>query len=314
LGEAAQGAGRQLRAFDRFIGIDWSGAAGEYQRGIQVAAVDAGTNRLELVRPPVGSCWSRQSVLDFITRATDQRTLVGLDFAFSLPWNRDLEALPVCFNGLEGARQLWAFVDDFCSDMPFLHASAIWKSQDSPFRPFIKFWSRATRYQGDLFNGGQLRKTEIAAQASGLRPKSVYRLAGHQVGAGSFAGMRLLNRIARVQSTAIAIWPFDETEKANVVIAEIYPSAFYRLTDQSRPTPRLVKSGAHAATVVDVLKFFYACYDGPVRSSVDAIDALVSAVAMMHLSQNPALLPSFDDPDISGNEGWIFGVRHGDGP
>src|SRR5262249_57560494 len=73
-------------------------------------------------------------------------------FAFSLPWNRELESLPVCFGGLQGARQLWAFIDDFCSDVPFLHASPIWQSQESPFRPFIKFWSRARQYQGDLFN------------------------------------------------------------------------------------------------------------------------------------------------------------------
>jgi hypothetical protein len=311
LGEAAQGAERPLKSFDRFIGIDWSGAAGEYQAGIQVAAIDTDTRRLPLIRPSGGSHWSRQSVLDFITGATDQRTLVGFDFAFSLPWNRDLKSLPVCFGGLEGARQLWAFIDDFCTDVPFLHASPIWQSQESPFRPFIKFWSRASQYQGDLFNGGQLRRTEMAAQASGLRPKSVYRLAGHQVGAGSFAGMRLLHRIARAQGKDIAIWPFDEIETAKVVIAEIYPTAFYRLADHTRPTPRRVKSGAHAVTAIDTLKFFDVRYEERVPDSIDAIDALISAAAMMRLSQSPALLPSFNDPEISGNEGWIFGVRHG---
>ena len=301
-----------MKSFDRFIGIDWSGAAGEYQAGIQVAAIDTGTKRLQLIRPPGGSHWSRQSVLDYITSATDHRTLVGFDFAFSLPWNRDLESLPACFGALEGAYQLWAFIDDFCNDVPFLHASPIWQSRESPFRPFIKFWSRADQYQGDLFNGGQLRRTETAAQASGLRPKSVYRLAGHQVGAGSFAGMRLLNRIARAQSKDIAIWPFDEIETAKVVIAEIYPTAFYRLADHTRPTPRQIKVGAHVATAVDVLKFFDARYEERLPDSIDAIDALISAAAMMRLSQSPALLPSFDDYEISGNEGWIFGVRHGD--
>jgi len=297
-----------LKTFDRFIGIDWSGAAGEYQAGIQVAEANKGAKRLRLVRPPRGSHWSRQSVLDFITNETNQRTLVGFDFAFSLPWNRDLESLPVCFSGLKGARQLWTFIDDFCNDMPFLHAGPIWQSQESPFRPFIKFWSHADHYQGDMFDGGQLRRTEMAAKASGLRPKSVYRLAGHQVGAGSFAGMRLLNRIAHAQGTDVAIWPFDAIETAKVVVAEIYPAAFYRLAGRSRPTPKQAKSGAHAAVVGDVLKFFDARYDGRIPDSIDAIDALTSTAAMMHLSRT-CLLPLFDDPDISGNEGWIFAVR-----
>jgi hypothetical protein len=300
-----------LKSFDRFIGIDWSGAAGEYQAGIQVAEIDRGTKRLRLVRPKGQSQWSRQSVLDFITAASDGRTLVGFDFAFSLPWNSGLATVPACFAGFSGARQLWTLIDDFCSDMPFLHASPIWQARESPFRPFIKFWSRAEEYQGDLFNGGQLRKTEVAAQAGGLRPKSVYRLAGHQVGAGSFAGMRLLNRIARAQTSEIAIWPFDPIGAAKVVIAEIYPAAFYRLADRSRPTPRRVKSGAHTVIASDVLSFFGTRYDRRIPASIDAIDALISAAAMMHLAQGPALLGTFDDPDISGNEGWIFGIRHG---
>ena len=302
-----------MKSFDRFIGIDWSGAAGEYQAGIQVADIDIDGKRLRLLPPPRGSHWSRERVLDFITSATDRRTLVGFDFAFSLPWNRDLEALPACFGALAGARALWAFIDDFCNATPFLHAGPIWHSQESPFRPFIKFWSRVSQYQGDLFNGGQLRRTEIAAQASRLRPKSVYRLAGHQVGAGSFAGMRLLNRIAHASSEDIAIWPFDEIETAKVVIAEIYPTAFYRLASHTRPAPRQVKLGAHAATAIDTLKFFDARYEERIPNSIDAIDALISAAAMMRLSQSPALLPSFDDPEISSNEGWIFGVRPGDG-
>lgn len=301
-----------MKKFDRFIGIDWSGAAGEFQAGIQVAAIDTDTKGLQLIRPPAGPRWSRQTVLDLITGTTDRRTLIGFDFAFSLPWNRDLKSLPICFGGLTGARALWAFIDDFCTEVPFLHAGPVWQSPESPFRPFIKFWSRAMQYQGDLFDGGQLRKTEIAARKSRLAPKSVYRLAGHQVGAGSFAGMRLLNRIARGQSNGIAIWPFDDIERANVVIAEIYPTAFYRMADRRRPTPNQVKAGAHELIAIELLKFFDVRCEGRVPNSVDAIDALISAAAMMRLSQSPAMLRSFDDPEISGNEGWIFGVRHGD--
>src|SRR5262249_60761339 len=116
----------------------------------------------------------------------------------------------------------------------------------------------------------------------------------------------------RAQSEDIGIWRFDEMEAAKVVIAEIYPAACYRLADHTRPTPREIKVGAYVAPAVDVIKFFDARYEERLPDSIDAIDALISAAAMMRLSQSPALLPSFDDYEISGNEGWIFGVRHGD--
>ena len=67
--------------FTRFAAIDWSGAAGARQKGIAVAAVEAGRGAPALVRP--GHIWSRQEVLDWML-ALESDWLVGLDLSPSL--------------------------------------------------------------------------------------------------------------------------------------------------------------------------------------------------------------------------------------
>ncbi len=299
-------------AFDRVIGIDWSGADGKYQAGIRVADIRSDTNQLRLLKAPGGANWTRDCVLDLIAATADIRTLIGIDFAFSLPWNQELESLTTSSGALGGVRRLWTFIDDLCKDELFLHARPVWLSELSPFRPFIKFWSRSSQYEGDLFGGGQFRKTEIAAKAGGLQPKSVYRMVGPQVGAGSFAGMRMLNRVSQIPNLSVAIWPFDEIGSASVVVAEIYPAVFYHLAGQKRPTPRQIKTGLHASVTRDVLKFFKTDYEERIPNSIDAIDALISAAALSHLSKRYDSFPIFDDVDVSGKEGWILGVPYGD--
>jgi hypothetical protein len=295
-------------AFDRFVGIDWSGAEGEHQSGIRVAQISRDAKYLKLVQPGSSRNWSRRGVLDFINSLTDRRTLVGLDFAFSLPWTVGSGCLPAFFDELRKARDLWAFVDDVCKVEPFFYAGPIWLSESSPFCPFIKFWSRERQYEGTLFKGGLLRKTEMAAREVGLQPKSVYRMTGPQVGAGSFAGMRVLHAVAKAKNVDIAIWPFDAIENAKVVIAEIYPAVFYQKAGQVRPTKRQFKTGAHAEIATDVLDFFEVRYEGGIPASIDAIDALISTAAICSLSQRTGLFSAPDDSAISLKEGWIFGV------
>ena len=45
--------------FDRFVGIDWSGAKGPRQRGIQVSLARPGRDAPERVDPPDGRAWGR---------------------------------------------------------------------------------------------------------------------------------------------------------------------------------------------------------------------------------------------------------------
>ena len=290
--------------FERFIGIDWSGASGEYQTGIQVAQLSR-DGTLQPIQPPDGRLWSRRCVLNFISSLADQRTLVGLDFGFSLPWV-ETAAAP----RWRGPRDLWAFVDSLCKAENFIYAGPIWLEEASAFRPFIKYWSPTLRYEGKLHQGGLLRQTERAAKRAGLRPKSIYRMVGPQVGAGSFAGMRVLHALAQTRGTGVAIWPFDEIGTARVVIVEIYPTAFYKMAGVFRPTSRQVKLRAHRQTVGDVLDFFGVKCQPCISESVDAIDALISAAALRALSQQPDTFRLLEGDSTA--EGWIFGIRSGD--
>jgi hypothetical protein len=299
-----------MSQFERFVGIDWSGADGEYQSGIQVAQFFHDAKAPELVTPPVGKKWSRQSALDYIVSLTDRRTLVGLDFAFSVPWSDSKNLLPVCLQGISAAHQLWAFVDDFCKAEQFFHAGPIWLSKESPFRPFIKhFRSYEDKYEGRLFSGGLLRRTEKAAKSAGLQPKCVYRMAGPQVGHGSFAGMRVLHALRHAPTGNIAAWPFDDIEGAKLVITEIYPAVFYRRAQRRRPSKAQMKNGSYIEMVGETLRAFGVGSAAHIPSSVDAIDAIVTAAGLRTLSRETSqfCIPAAYAREAA-REGWIFGV------
>ena len=53
--------------FDRYIGIDWSGAAQPGYAGVAVASCAAGRAAPALVPPP-GKTWTRAAVLDWLQR------------------------------------------------------------------------------------------------------------------------------------------------------------------------------------------------------------------------------------------------------
>jgi hypothetical protein len=304
-----------LRAFDRFIGIDWSGAKAERQSGIQVAEVHK-TSCPQLRRPPNGKKrWSRHDVLTFIASLNDCRTLIGIDFAFSVPWDSGAGCLPACLTELANARDLWERINDVCKKEPHFYGGPIW-DEGSPFRPFIHFWSKKKQYEREFRGASLFRKTEQSAKSHpllrkcSLRPASIYQMTGPQVGAGSFAGMRVLDTLVS-ELKDIAIWPFDSIDSAPVVLIEIYPALFYALACEKRPTKDKIKSDDHKQIVRRVLKH-WGVIDNKVEipSRVDAIDAMVSAAALSFLAKQSDRF-SIPYDRITAKEGWIFGVPFG---
>jgi hypothetical protein len=293
-----------VREFRRFVGIDWSGAEGRTQRGIQVAEFDPREVGPRIKPPPRGSAWSRQGVLEYLETLEDA-TLVGMDFGFSLPWPHE-GALFGSTPDITNVASLWKYVELLCCEEKDFYAGAIWKSDASEFRKYIHH--HATSYRGKLYDRSRLRQCELQSK---LRPISIYHMSGAQVGAGSFSGMRILNAIKARNGVDVAIWPFDLISRQSVVIVEIYPSLFYLEKGFRR---RRLNKGLNDDE-------FFAYRDAVLRSygavaiesdrvrSVDSVDAVVSAAVLATGSRD---LTNFDLPSnrkaLMQREGWIFGV------
>ena len=83
-----------------FIGIDWSGAKGPRQQGIQLACALPGNAPPRRIACPVGGYWGREFVFDWLLALArgsvtlrdkpglreNGPILVGIDFAFAHPF------------------------------------------------------------------------------------------------------------------------------------------------------------------------------------------------------------------------------------
>lgn len=145
MGEAASqkfGRGPLIPNFERFVGIDWSGARGLGQKGIQVAEFNRGEAGPTLKHPKRGNLWSRPHVLEYLQTLLDRPTLVGFDFAFSVPWP-DGNQLFGSGPAISDAQSLWEYVEDICkTDDLHMYAGSIWKSSTSAFDPTLAIMRR----------------------------------------------------------------------------------------------------------------------------------------------------------------------------
>ena len=294
--------------FERFVGIDWSGAKGLGQKGIQVAEFNRGEAGPVLKRPKNVNLWSRPHVLEYLHTLSDRPTLVGFDFAFSVPWP-DSNQLFSLGPAISDAKSLWKYVEQVCqADDLYLYAGSVWKSQASAFRPYIRHY--ATGHFGESYRRDRLRRTEF--ECSG-KPISVYHMTGVQVGASSFSGMRLLSSFRDLDIEKSAVWPFDDISDANLVLVEIYPSLFYHRNSFDRARlSRLRKSEIDEFFNYreDVLKSYGAISNKfDLVPSVDAADAMISSAALAEISKDESLfgMPA-NRKALMRREGWIFGV------
>jgi hypothetical protein len=265
----------------RVVAIDWSGSLNPtYQRrkiwlaearGAQLMRLESGRTREELV--PV--------LLDELRR--EPRTIVGLDFAFSLP------AWFLAELGLSEAHELWALLADTDID-PWLRA------HEPPF------WGRRGSRRPTLvaeFRGAERRVESVR----GIRPKSVFQVyVPGAVGTGSLWGMPLLHRLA---VEGCSIWPFDEP--AYPQILEIYPRL---LTGPVNKTSATARQAYLDHTYPDLGATLRACrmpigsaYDAAVASD-DAFDAAISALRMARGLAGPVPIP----PDLPDEERQVEGA------
>lgn len=289
--------------FDRFIGIDWSGAQNRQQKGIAVFTAASGGAVPERVTAPGGQNWSRQDVLDYLIHISEtQRVLAGIDFAFAYPVSDSQGRLCNYFPGYEDspetAHDLWSLIDSVNEDRPHLYGGGIWA------HPRLgAYYTTHKSPRGHLYELRR-RRTELEAR-SVKSPSPTFKCNGQDnVGTGSLAGMRLLHRL----SETAHIWPFDKAETASrpLHLVEIFPSYYFALAGI-----RAV-NGAHGRR--ENINQTLARFDSePVPETFtaagpdhDEADALISAAALRWFAGQQDY---WQVPAIARSEGWIFGVK-----
>ena len=287
-----------IRRFSQFACIDWSGAKGEWQKGIAVAVSDGpgATPRL------IDRRWSRQAVLDWLLdlAAQDSDMLVGIDFSAALPFLDAGAYFPGWADSPANARALWALVDAICTDEPHLGVSTL---IDHP--EISRYFRRHGGRQGDLFgigNGRHRRVERITRDDRHGPATSGFNLVGAaQVGKSSLTGMRLLHRL----DGRVPVWPFDPRPAQGPMIVEIYTTIAARqagltggskMRDADRLRAGLAGFGIGRPPIL-------ARYDD---HSTDAIltAAWLAQAAADEKYWKPALLTG----EVAAVEGWTFGI------
>lgn len=283
-------------SFDRFIGIDWSGARGPALRGIQVAVCEPGRAAPKLVANTTGA-WRRSDLAQWLAAECGHGApLIGFDFSFTFPYCDRGAYFPEA-KGPRDAMGLWRLIDAACAGEPEYYGGPF--REAAPWADyFLSTGRRGARYQR------RHKQTELACLAQGLgRPESVFKLIGpSQVGMGSLAGIRLLAWLKR-EVPRLAVWPFDERRKAGPVVAETFPRAFLAHAVQERRKLR-----EHAPLAAALKVFGSAPYKGDLPSD-DAADAIILAAGLRarHAEQQLWRPPAMTER-IRRTEGWIFGV------
>jgi hypothetical protein len=284
--------------FRHFAAIDWSGAAGERQRGIAVAICGAGEASPRLLRPD--RVWSRREVLDWLLGELPAETLVGFDMGISLA-HADAGAF---FPGWEAsppdARALWALIDAICAEDPHLAASAF-VDHPQASRHFRRHGGR----EGDCFGGGRgrFRVTERAQAGLGCTPCSNFNLVGAaQVGKSSLTGMRLLHRLAG----RLPVWPIDPLPGAGSAVVEIYTTIAALAAGRSAGKSK-IRDHADLNTALAALGSAPVAGKGPIADH--ASDALITAAWLRRAADRADLwFPAALTPQIAATEGWTFGA------
>ena len=104
--------------FAGFVGIDWSGARGPRQPGIQLAEARPGHHAPRTILADDGRHWGRDTVHDWLIARADAAgvagtgpVLVGIDFAFAQYFVDAGAYYPVLAGSPPDAAALWGFVE-----------------------------------------------------------------------------------------------------------------------------------------------------------------------------------------------------------
>lgn len=292
------------RRFQHFLAIDWSGARGQFHKGIALALSHADGGPPVLV-PPGPRGWSREEVLALL-RDLPPATLVGLDLGISLPFADCGAFFPGWEESPAGARALWALVDRLsAADPHFATDGFVRHARAAAYFHHGAQMGEHYRCDGAEHRNGRLRVTEIAQRNAGCRPHSNFKLVGNgQVGKSSLTGMRVLHAL----QGAVPVWPIDPDPGAGSLIVEMY-TAIPALAVGRKPSATkflsfeaLNEAFAHPDIASPPL-----AGTGPLTDH--EADALLTAAWLRRAAGRGELWqPAGLTEHIARTEGWTFGV------
>ena len=259
----------------RVVAVDWSGARSGERRKIWLAEVCAG--RVERLVDG----WSREQVTEELVRivqraaAQGERVIVGLDFSFGFPvWYARM-------HGWSSGREVW-------------RAWTAERVEHTLTEPEFPFWGRGQnrRKPAVLHEAGDTPPLRVTELSVGPRPFSVFQLVGAgAVGPGSLRGMATLRALS---DAGACVWPFDHDDGgAGAVVLEIWPRLYAPKVVKSNPDARVVHVRGLLARSDSPRAFVKA-----VRSSDDAFDALVGALALWEAGSQLEALGAAANDDI----------------
>ena len=323
--------------FDRFVGIDWSGAKGPRQAGIQLSMARPGRGTPIRIESPTGHLWGRQAVFEWLLRAADAGVaagtgpdpdadsgpvsgpdsgtgtdwsdaaggsiLVGIDFAFAHPFSDENAYYPGLAGAPETPAALWQNVADICKNDAHLYGGAMFGATG-----FGDYYL-SPRNHGAPHYRSRRRVAELAAKASARAPSPTFKAIGaDNVATGSMAGMRLIHALKAELGDALAVWPFEKVSPAQLpamVLVEIFPSYYFHAAGLNPARNAAVDPGFMTAALNAWSSDGVGADYAPRGSDADEADAMISAAALRHIAGTSGC---WHAPPDALMEGWIFGV------
>ncbi len=200
-----------MSMFDRYIGIDYSGAQTPSNSlpGLRAFIAEGSGMPYEVQPPPSPrKYWTRRGLAEWLMvmlRETS-RTIVGIDhgFSFPIPYFEKYKIL-----------QNWdIFLDDFCNHWP----------TDSP-NMHVDFIRDGLHGNGSERLGN--RKWRRITEKRTPRTQSVFKFdCQGSVAKSTHAGIPWLRYVRRSLGSSVHFWPFDgwTPRTGSHVVAEVYPS------------------------------------------------------------------------------------------
>jgi hypothetical protein len=259
-----------MPSFDRYIGIDYSGAQTPTSSlsGLRVYSADPASDPVEMQPPPSPrKYWTRRGIAEWLAAqlSEDRHALVGIDHGFSFPLR---------YFGAHALPPDWpAFLDDFQQHWP--------TDGDHIYVDFVRY-GRVGNGAARSGNSRWRRPTELRAGAA----KSVFHFdVQGAVAKSTHAGLPWLRYLRQQAARRVHFWPFDgwDIPVGRSAIVEVYPSLWSRSFACKGRTP----DQHDAFSAAEWLR----------RADVDG--SLADFL-------NPSLEPT--EREVARIEGWILGV------